>query len=365
MESIGQMQFFSEMTERQISTEEFFTNTTLDSLERNFGYRNVVITYFDAQGNFLSWRDRKGQSLNTEEHPYRKFVANDIIGHIVRQKSMQDQLTYYRVVPRLYHATELISEVDYAQSAYVRFLEENFDAHYSVTMAFGINGYIQVIFLKSKEEGDFTEEEKKELNKIYLYMANSYRIFKKHEQAKRVSEIQDEIIATGEKAYFVADNFMHIVNYSKMAHTYLKDILGGFIPDEISSTSPCNWLSFLLDEATLEEEGIKTRIVQNYIFKIHTHTHNYSNGIIEHYYWVTISLKEEKKKPDYIGSNMALTHAEQRVADLMYHGLTYQAIADELVVSYHTVKKHVQNIYMKCGVNSRFELYRWIENKEK
>ena len=29
----------------------------------------------------------------------------------------------------------------------------------------------------------------------------------------------------------------------------------------------------------------------------------------------------------------------------MCQGLTYKAIADELVVSYHTVKKHVQNIY--------------------
>lgn len=34
------------------------------------------------------------------------------------------------------------------------------------------------------------------------------------------------------------------------------------------------------------------------------------------------------------------------------------------MVSYHTVKKHVQNIYAKCGVNSRFELYRWLEEKE-
>lgn len=52
------------------------------------------------------------------------------------------------------------------------------------------------------------------------------------------------------------------------------------------------------------------------------------------------------------------------MARLLAKGLTYQAVADQLVVSYHTVKKHVQNIYQKCGVNSRFQLYRWMERND-
>ena len=52
------------------------------------------------------------------------------------------------------------------------------------------------------------------------------------------------------------------------------------------------------------------------------------------------------------------------MARLLAKGLTYQAVADKLVVCYHTVKKHVQNIYLKCGVNSRFQLYRWMEQND-
>lgn len=66
----------------------------------------------------------------------------------------------------------------------------------------------------------------------------------------------------------------------------------------------------------------------------------------------------------YTGTETPLTQAEQRVAELMYNGLTYKAIADELVVSYHTVKKHVENIYAKCGVKSRYQLYKWLENQK-
>ena len=52
-----------------------------------------------------------------------------------------------------------------------------------------------------------------------------------------------------------------------------------------------------------------------------------------------------------------MTAAERKVAVFLCKGLTYQKIADELCISYHTVKNHVQNIFSKCGVNSRYELY--------
>lgn len=365
-ENDGQMNFLSEMSERQISAREFFGNVLLDSLDRNFDLDKVLISFFDTQGEFLSWINRNGILVDCEEHPYRKFIANDVIRHVVYQDAVRDQLTYFNVSPRLYKSTDMINLVDYDQSAYVRFLEENFDAHYSVTMAFGINAYIQVIFLKCLDKCDFTDEEIEVLNKIYVYVANSYKNFKKHEQAKIISNIQSEIIFSGEKAYLVTDDFMHIMSYNKTAQNYLKDILGQSIVEQISSTSPCSWLPFLLGgaEDSITENRVQTRVIKNYIFKIYTYDQSYSNGIIDRYHWITISRKYEGNISNYSGTNLSLTQAEQRVAELMYNGLTYKAIADELVVSYHTVKKHVQNIYTKCGVKSRFQLYKWLENTE-
>lgn len=364
-EDDGRMKFFSEMSEHQIAAREFFGNVLLDSLDRNFGLENGLIKYFDTHGNFLSWVNKNGIWLDSEEHPYRKFIANDVVRNVVYGDAVRDHLTYFNVTPRLYKSTDIITPVDYEHSAYVRFLEENFGAHYSVTLAFGINAYITVAFLKNQEKGDFTDQEMEELNKIYVYVANSYKNFKKYEQAKIVSNIQGEIIASGEKAYLVTDDFTHIMSYNKTAQNYLKDILGPAVTEEISSTSPCSWLPFLLgsEEDNVTENRVHTRIIHDYIFKIYTFDQSYSNGIIDRYHWITISRNEEGKCPHYSGAEL-LTPSEQRVAELMYNGLTYQAIADELVVSYHTVKKHVQNIYTKCGVNSRFELYKWLENKE-
>lgn len=365
-ESAGQMKFFSEMSEHQISAREFFGNVLLDSLDRNFGLKKVLISYFDTHGKFLSWINQNGILAACMEHPYRKAAANDAVRHVIYQEAVRDHLTYFNVVPRLYKSTDIITPLDYDHSAYVRFLEENFQAHYSVTMAFGINAYIQVAFFKSRGEGDFTDEEIEELREIYVYVANSYKNFKKYEQAKIVSNIQSEIIASGEKAYLVTDDFMHIMSYNKMAESYLKDILGASAAEQISSTRPCSWLPFLLggEDENITPDYVQTRVIKNYIFKIYTYDQTYSNGIVDRYHWITISKKEEKKSPDDFRAMLPLTQAEQRVAELMYQGLTYRAIADELVLSYHTIKKHVQNIYTKCGVNSRYELYKWLENKE-
>ncbi|WP_318368623.1 helix-turn-helix transcriptional regulator [Enterobacter sp.] len=364
-DSVGQINFFSEMSERQISAREFFSSVLLDSIERNFGFNKILISYFDTQGKFLSWVNWDGINIDNKDHPYRKFFANDVIRHVIHHEAVVDRLTYFNVTPRLYKSTSIINNVDYDHSCYVRFLEENFQQHYSVTMSFGINAYIQIAFFKKENEGDFTQEEVDTLNKIYVYVANSYKNFKKYEQAKIVSNILNEIIMLGEKAYLITDDFMHIMSYNAVAQEYLKDILGLSIVEQVNSSTPCNWLPFLLGNETdsVNTSRVQTRVIKNYIFKIYTYEQSYSNGIIDVYHWITISKKEEGNAISYSGNKLPLTQTEQKVACLMYNGLTYQAIADELVISYHTVKKHIQNIYSKCGVNSRFQLYKWLEDK--
>jgi LuxR family maltose regulon positive regulatory protein len=50
-----------------------------------------------------------------------------------------------------------------------------------------------------------------------------------------------------------------------------------------------------------------------------------------------------------------LTHREQEVLKLIAAGLTNREIAEELVISPETVKKHTGNIYGKLGASNRTE----------
>ena len=148
-----------------------------------------------------------------------------------------------------------------------------------------------------------------DLKEIYVYVANSYKNFKKYEQAKIISNIQSEIISSGAKAYLVTDDFMHIMSYNQTAQEYLRDILGPAATEQLSNTSPCSWLPFLLGgtEDGTSPEAAQTRVIKNYVFRIYTYDQSYSNGIIDRYHWITISKKSEEKKSGSRAARLPLT----------------------------------------------------------
>jgi DNA-binding NarL/FixJ family response regulator len=67
---------------------------------------------------------------------------------------------------------------------------------------------------------------------------------------------------------------------------------------------------------------------------------------------IKLGVPEEAKKEtiDY-----GLTERELEVLEHLSKGLSYEQIADNLFISYGTVRKHVENIYRKLKVNNRVE----------
>jgi predicted ATPase/DNA-binding NarL/FixJ family response regulator len=59
------------------------------------------------------------------------------------------------------------------------------------------------------------------------------------------------------------------------------------------------------------------------------------------------------------GTQSLLTSREQQIAQLIAHGLSNRAIADELVISPATAARHVANIMAKLGFNSRAQVAAW------
>lgn len=57
----------------------------------------------------------------------------------------------------------------------------------------------------------------------------------------------------------------------------------------------------------------------------------------------------------------ALTRREAEVLRLVFQGRNNQEILDKLMISRHTLLKHLQNLYRKCGVSSRWDLLKLKE----
>lgn len=73
-------------------------------------------------------------------------------------------------------------------------------------------------------------------------------------------------------------------------------------------------------------------------------------------------LRHESEQPNEpsLTERLSLTKREAEVAKLLVSGYTNADIAAELVLSVHTVKDHVKNIYKKLGIHNRLELAKCI-----
>ncbi|MEO7198406.1 MAG: LuxR C-terminal-related transcriptional regulator, partial [Solirubrobacterales bacterium] len=67
-----------------------------------------------------------------------------------------------------------------------------------------------------------------------------------------------------------------------------------------------------------------------------------------------IKLEQEALGPD-LAAELQITPREAEVANLLARGLSDPLIAECLAISPHTVKRHVEQIYAKLGVGSRWE----------
>jgi DNA-binding CsgD family transcriptional regulator len=67
---------------------------------------------------------------------------------------------------------------------------------------------------------------------------------------------------------------------------------------------------------------------------------------------------DEKLKMDFQGNcqRHKLTKREIQIADLLCQGLTYEQISENLFIAKRTVDTHVQNIFLKTGVNKKIDL---------
>lgn len=63
-------------------------------------------------------------------------------------------------------------------------------------------------------------------------------------------------------------------------------------------------------------------------------------------------------------TNHTITEREKEVISLMYKGLNYNEIADNLIISPATVRKHTENIYKKLSVHNKMEaIHKCVEKK--
>lgn len=72
---------------------------------------------------------------------------------------------------------------------------------------------------------------------------------------------------------------------------------------------------------------------------------------------VTVTVSDDVEETAIADENLqGLSEREREVIELVKKGMSNPQIAEELSISVYTVKRHMNNIFKKCSVKSRFEL---------
>lgn len=353
-----QLQFIQELNMRNATAQEVFNKDLLAMLTNYFGLQNVIISCYDRASNFISWTSPSTILLNGKDHPYHGFSKKDPLAGVVNREATRERLTWDNTTPRVYRATDVLSQREYRDSTYAKFLQQTFGYQYAAIMPFGINGYIHIGCYKTEAEGDFTDGELAVLCDVYRSLAYAYKSFKGYEKMRIVSAIQDEVISSSRTAYAIVDCDMNLLACNDRAAEYFSKILGPMeMEAQLSSNRLILPVSFVKKQ---EPQVVKSYVLDGLQLDVHPYQQRYVHGMAEQYYWVTVSKAIDAGDGRLIlPASSTLGAAEVRVAQLLCEGLTYQAIADELYISYHTVKNHAHNIFKKCGVHNRYQLAGW------
>ena len=86
-----------------------------------------------------------------------------------------------------------------------------------------------------------------------------------------------------------------------------------------------------------------------------------SNHINYDYHWHLTQGHEKQaavRTMEELVKEYQLTRREEEILGLIFQNLNNEEILEKLLISKHTLLKHLQNLYRKCGVSSRWDLRR-------
>ena len=99
------------------------------------------------------------------------------------------------------------------------------------------------------------------------------------------------------------------------------------------------------DGVFTDQEAFFLRTLSNHIdFAYHTQLQNAQK------------INPAIRTMDQISDEYHLTRREEEILNLVFQDMNNDEILERITISKHTLLKHLQNLYRKCGVTSRWDL---------
>lgn len=206
--------------------------------------------------------------------------------------------------------------------------------------------------LNTKDQGDFTQRDIILLNYIGKHISMNLNIHLKISKLQNESQIYLDSMRQLPVGVIILNNRQQILSNNEIAYELCKNMDSNRLHPVAHVVQMV--LSKLSTQSISTSSYLETMIGSVNV-KIVPFIVPGMNNQLENYYalYLTPVISTPSVMNELIVNHYKLTEREMEIAKLVVEGLNNKEIAEKLVISSHTVKTHIENIFSKLGVDRR------------
>ena len=325
-----------------------YRNSVLNNLSSLFGYNHLTFFLSDKKGKFKNPVTSNISPYLTET--YDEYYHRTDIFHTASEISNKYNKSVISIL-------DIMPYKDFENTEYYTDFLKKDNLYYEIAMPLRIGSSILggIGVFNPKECGNFTSKDiaiLEKLSKIISTSLNNYIITK---DLVDKENLFTDLTYQNPMGIIVLRNNNSICYYNDHAKEYCLDILNGKI-----TTNPVKYvLDTLFIEGNFKKNSSSNsmyRNVNNYNITIVPSLITRVSLGIESFTYVYIAKNTVSLNNSFDYSKYKLTNREMEIVDLVFMGYSNKDIANELVISYNTVKTHIDNIFRKLNVDNRSAL---------
>jgi len=322
---------------------------TLNLLKEIFGFNHLTFNLVNINQNIKLYNPKL---LNIPKDAIERYYGYHYKTDIFYE-ALNTNIWYNKKVITV---KDLMSTSQFESSEYyLDFLKKDM-LYYELLMPLKINNTLigALGVFKQKEEDDFTNKELTILEKLNEFITNDLWISLELASIQKECYVYSNYFDGAPAGIIILNRRGSVMRYNRAAETFAYKLQFGnsihsslqeFIyevfskfPQELNNTQ---------QEIKFSYKSYKINIVPHLIFSICENT--------EPFYMVFITEVNEEKWEEIgiIQKRYNLTAREGEILELVKNGMTNEEIANNLYISIHTVKSHMENILKKLQVKNR------------
>ena len=254
--------------------------------------------------------------------------------------------------------SDLMTFSEYEGSRNFQEVVEPSGLYYSMIIYFRDNDRLiaSLDMIRPKEDGDFTEEEMNALKSICPYVCNRLLDYYRVRAFSGYETLVSDVLSMSSDGLMLLDDRMCLITGNNAA----KEICGKIYP---ASKNPMKRLAeTIANRSRFRETRFMLNDTDGALFDVFVnpyHINSESCRAVANL--VSIKHRAFAKSESHEVSSFTpedLTDRQKEIVGFIAEGMTNREIANRMMISENTVRKHIENIRLRLGVSSRIGILR-------